>query len=96
MSLLDKMPFDCLKIDECFFNEDRKARDRAAMLQSIVELAHNLNMSVIAEGVETEEHISLLQALDCDYAQGWIFSEPVSADEAEYLLTRDAGMKLAG
>jgi len=96
MSLLDKMPFDSLKIDECFFNKDRKARDRAAMLQSIVELAHNLNMSVIAEGVETEEHISLLQTLDCDYAQGWIFSEPVSADEAEHLLTRDAGMKLAG
>ena len=96
MSLLDKMPFDCIKIDECFFNEDRKARDRAAMLQSIVELAHNLNMSVIAEGVETEDHISLLQALGCDYAQGWIFSESVSAEEAEHLLTRDAGMKLAG
>ena len=95
MRLLDKMPFDCLKIDECFFNKDRKPRDRAAMLQSIVDLAHNLNMSVIAEGVETEDHISLLQALDCDYAQGWIFSEPVSAEEAEHLLTRDAGMKLA-
>ena len=96
MSFLDKMPFDCIKIDECFFNKDRKLRDRAAMLQSIVELAHNLKMSVIAEGVETEDHISLLQALDCDYAQGWIFSESVSAEEAEHLLTRDAGMKLAG
>ncbi len=96
MSFLDKMPFDCIKIDECFFNKDRKARDREAMLRSIIELAHNLNMFVIAEGVETEDHISLLQALDCDYAQGWIFSEPVSAEEAEHLLTRDAGMKLAG
>ncbi len=96
MSFLDKMPFDCIKIDKCFFNKERKARDRAAMLQSIVELAHNLDMTVIAEGVETEDHISLLQALDCDYAQGWIFSEPVGADEAEHLLTRDAGMKLAG
>ena len=96
LSYLDRFPFDCIKIDQCFLEGDRKTRDRAAMIQSIVDLAHNLNMSVVAEGVETESHVSLLQALDCDYAQGWIFSEPVSAEEAENLLTRDAGMKLAG
>ena len=96
LNYLDRFPFDCIKIDQCFLEGDRKTRDRAAMIQSIVDLAHNLNMSVVAEGVETESHVSLLQALDCDYAQGWIFSEPVSAEEAENLLTRDAGMKLAG
>lgn len=96
LNYLDTFPFDCIKIDQCFLQGDRKTRDRAAMIHSIVDLAHNLNMSVIAEGVETEAHVSLLQALDCDYAQGWIFSEPVSAEEAETLLTRDAGMKLAG
>ena len=96
LNYLDRFPFDCIKIDHCFLEGDRKTRDRAATIQSIVDLAHNLNMSVVAEGVETETHVSLLQALDCDYAQGWIFSEPVSADEAEHLLTRDAGMKLAG
>ena len=96
LNYLDRFPFDCIKIDQCFLEGDRKTRDRAAMIHSIVDLAHNLNMSVVAEGVETEAHVSLLQALDCDYAQGWIFSEPVGADEAEHLLTRDAGMKLAG
>ena len=96
LNYLDRFPFDCIKIDRCFLEGDRKTRDRAAMIQSIVDLAHNLNMSVVAEGVETESHVSLLQALECDYAQGWIFSEPVSAEKAEHLLTRDAGMKLAG
>ena len=96
MSFLDRFPFDAIKIDRCFLTGDRKTRDRAAMIQSIVDLAHNLKMSVVAGGVETEDHLSLLQALDCDYAQGWIFSEPISAEAARELLTRDAGMKLAG
>ena len=65
------------------------------MLRSIVDLAHNLKMSVVAEGVETEDQLSLLQKLGCDYGQGWIFSEPVSAEKAVDLLSRDAGMRLA-
>lgn len=96
LNYLDRFPFDCIKIDQCFLQGDRTGRDRTALIRPIVDLAHNLNMSVVAEGVETEEHVNLLQALECDYAQGWIFSEPVSANEVEHLLTRDADIKLAG
>lgn len=96
LNLLDSYELDSLKIDGCFLISNTKASNRSAILQSIVDLAHNLKMSVVAEGVETEEQLSLLQKLSCDYGQGWIFSEPVSAEKAVDLLNRDAGMRLAG
>lgn len=95
LNMIDSYELDSLKIDRCFLNSDAKADNRAAMLQSIVDLAHNLKMSVVAEGVETEEQMSLLQRLGCDYGQGWIFAEPVSSEKAIELLSRDAGMRLA-
>lgn len=95
LNLLDSYELDCLKIDRCFLNSDARADNRSAMLQSIVDLAHNLKMTVVAEGVETEEQLSLLQKLGCDYGQGWIFAEPVSAEKALELLSHDAGMRLA-
>lgn len=95
LNLLDSYGLDSLKIDGCFLTNYTKANNRSAMLRSIVDLAHNLKMSVVAEGVETEDQLSLLQKLGCDYGQGWIFSEPVSADKAVDLLSRDAGMRLA-
>ena len=95
LNLLDSYNLDSLKIDGCFLTNNGKVNNRSAMLRSIIDLAHNLKMSVVAEGVETEDQLSLLQKLGCDYGQGWIFSEPVSADKAIELLSRDSGMRLA-
>lgn len=90
LSCLDALPFDILKIDQSFVRSTRKKRDFAAILRSMIELGQNLNMPVVVEGVETEDQRSLLQALDCTYAQGWLFSAPISAECVEELLARES------
>jgi EAL domain-containing protein (putative c-di-GMP-specific phosphodiesterase class I) len=52
------------------------------VINAIIVLAHNLNMQVVAEGVETADHAAILCALECDLAQGYFFSRPLSADKA--------------
>jgi EAL domain-containing protein (putative c-di-GMP-specific phosphodiesterase class I) len=56
------------------------------IVQTIVTLAHNLGMQVIAEGVETEEQVNRLKAMGCQYGQGYFFSRPVDGDSAGALL----------
>ena len=56
------------------------------ILRTIIQLAHNLHMEVMAEGVETEEQLKQLQALQCDYGQGYLFSRPVEAEVAGTLI----------
>ena len=63
-----------------------KTRDHAAIIHTVVQLAHNLSMEVVAEGVETRDQISLLQSLECNYGQGYLFGEPVSAEAVESLV----------
>jgi EAL domain-containing protein (putative c-di-GMP-specific phosphodiesterase class I) len=63
-------------------------------VKAIVNLAHNLNMDVIAEGVEKGEHLSILKALKCKYVQGYYYSRPVNSREAEILLST-TGSELA-
>ena len=64
-------------------------------VNAVVELAHNLGMEVVAEGVETEDQLALLQALDCDFAQGHLFSKALSSEKVEELLGNDARFKTA-
>ena len=59
------------------------------MVRAIVALAHNLGMDVVAEGVETEEQLAQLEALGCEYAQGFYFSKPVDAVTAEALINTE-------
>ena len=69
--------------------------DYGAIVNAIVELAHNLGMEVIAEGLETGDQLALLQALDCDYGQGSVFSNPLEADEVEALLRKNSRFTIA-
>jgi len=86
---LHALPFDIIKIDQRpVRSEIRDKRQYAGILNAILELSHNLGLKVVAEGVETTEIITLLQALECDYVQGWLFSEAVPADQAERLIGR--------
>ncbi|MDB5304231.1 MAG: hypothetical protein JWM97_1780, partial [Phycisphaerales bacterium] len=85
LSCLHRFPIDVLKIDRSFILNFEGQRDAAAVVQAIVTLAHNLGMAVVAEGLETPEQVAFLQALDCDYGQGFLFSKPVPADVAENL-----------
>jgi diguanylate cyclase (GGDEF)-like protein len=77
LSCLHQMPFDAVKIDRSFVSRVNNERGPAAVVVSIVGLAHNLGMRVVAEGVETVAQLSLLQACDCDDAQGYFFAKPM-------------------
>jgi diguanylate cyclase (GGDEF)-like protein len=79
LSCLHRFPIDQLKIDRGFADTLNGSRDYAAVVQAIVTLAHNLGVKVVAEGVENARHMVQLQALDCDFAQGYHFSRPIPA-----------------
>ena len=87
LSYLHRFPVDTLKIDRSFINWMGVRDENSEIVRTIVELAHNLRMKVIAEGVETEEQVSYLKALQCEYGQGYYFSRPLDAESAGRLIT---------
>jgi diguanylate cyclase (GGDEF)-like protein len=86
LSYLHRLPFDTLKIDRSFVYSVGADGENSEILQTIISLAKNLKMRVIAEGIETENQLSLLQNLGCDYGQGYLMSKPQPADVMEKLL----------
>ena len=82
LNCLHIMPLTCLKIDRSFISTMVGRRDYAAVINAIVQLAHNLGIEVIAEGVETKEQVAMLLALDCDQVQGFLYARPLPPDEA--------------
>ncbi|HVG46387.1 MAG TPA: PAS domain S-box protein [Longimicrobium sp.] len=89
LGYLHRFPLDELKIDRSFVARMELDPRNAQLVQAIVGLARNLGVRVVAEGVETREQLAALRALGCDFAQGFLFSEPVPHDEAEALLRAD-------
>jgi diguanylate cyclase (GGDEF)-like protein/PAS domain S-box-containing protein len=85
LSYLHRFPIDRLKIDRSFVNDMTSHSKNSEIIRTILTLARSLRMEVVAEGIETKEQLSLLKALDCDFGQGYIFSKPVTAIEAEKL-----------
>lgn len=83
LSYLHQMPFDFVKIDRSFLAHVSQSGHSRSSLQSIVELAHNLNMTVIVEGVETEKQLDLVTKVGCDEFQGYLMGRPV-ADPSPY------------
>jgi len=81
LSHLQRFPLDVLKIDKSFVDELGAGRGGAEIVAAVVKLAHALDLQVIAEGVETERQLETLRRLDCDFAQGYLFSRPVPAHE---------------
>lgn len=77
---LKRLPIDALKIDGSFIRDLVTDRDDAAIVQAIIGLAHNLNLHVVAECVETEEQLSMLARAGCDEAQGYHIARPMPAD----------------
>lgn len=86
LSYLHRLPFDTLKIDRSFVYQVNENGENSQILQTIISLAKNLKMRVIAEGIETESQLELLQNLDCDYGQGYLFSKPLPKNDIEDLL----------
>ena len=89
LSYLHALPFDTLKIDKSFIAGMGHERSKLEIVRAILLLAHNLKMDVVAEGVETAEQLAQLRALDCEYAQGYLFAPPLDAEAAEKLLSEN-------
>ncbi len=81
LSYLKKLPVNTIKIDKSFVIGMRRDENDAAIVRTSVDLAHNLRLEVVAEGVENEETLKRLAELGCDTAQGHYISRPLSADE---------------
>ncbi len=81
LSQLRKLPVDELKIDRSFVSRAHLDADDASIVSSTIELGHNLGLKVVAEGVEVADTLLMLRSLGCDYAQGYLISKPVAADE---------------
>jgi EAL domain-containing protein (putative c-di-GMP-specific phosphodiesterase class I) len=74
---LKRFPIDRLKIDRMFVSDSTTDSDDAALVMTIITMAHNLRLNVMAEGVETEEQLKFLRLLKCDEGQGYFFAKPV-------------------
>ncbi|MDD5250913.1 MAG: EAL domain-containing protein [Rhodocyclaceae bacterium] len=92
LSYLKRFAIDRLKIDQSFVRDITHDPNSAAIAVAIISLSHNLKLSALAEGVETEAQLNFLRARDCDEMQGFYFSKPLPAAEMEQLLR--AGRKL--
>ncbi len=88
LAALKYLPLDRLKIDRSFIRELRANTVDAGIVRTIVNLGHELNLNVVAEGVETVEQFEFLRSVNCDAAQGFLFSRPLPAPEFEDLLIR--------
>ncbi|MFW9262534.1 EAL domain-containing protein [Nostoc sp. CALU 546] len=86
LSYLHRLPIKTIKIDRSFVTSIGSRGENLEIIRAIVTLAHNLNMSVTAEGIETVEQLAQLKALQCDYGQGYFFLPPMERAEVERLL----------
>lgn len=90
LSYLKKFPIDTLKIDQSFVRDIPADSDYRTLVTLIISMAHTLNLTVVAEGVETEAQLEFLKKHDCDTMQGYLFSRPLPAEEFEKLLRTKA------
>jgi diguanylate cyclase (GGDEF)-like protein/PAS domain S-box-containing protein len=89
LAYLRRFDIDYIKIDRSFVRPMTAESDELALCEAIIVMAHRLGIKVVAEGVETPQQHELLRAAGCDYAQGYLFSRPVPADEFERLLAHE-------
>ncbi len=87
LSYLHRYPFDVLKIDRSFVYRIGTDAESAEIVRTIVTLAHNLRLEVIAEGVETPQQLAYLKAIGCEYGQGYLFAQPLDVEKATALLS---------
>ena len=86
LSYLRTFPIDFLKIDRSFVKDLLPSSNELALCKAIIEMAKQLNIDVIAEGVEVEQQESLLKSIDCQFAQGYYYAKPVPKNEFLQLL----------
>jgi EAL domain-containing protein (putative c-di-GMP-specific phosphodiesterase class I) len=85
LAYLKRFPLNTLKVDKAFI-DDLMTEEGHNMVDTIVTIAHNLGLSVVAEGVESPEQLIPLKKLDCETVQGYYYSKPLTAGEFEIFL----------
>jgi diguanylate cyclase (GGDEF)-like protein len=86
LSYLHSFPIDVLKIDRSFINNIHDSGSHSAIIKTIIDLAKNLNMATVGEGIENSEDAKLLQQMDCNYGQGYFFAKPMNSKQtSDYL-----------
>ena len=89
LSYLQRLPADLLKVDRSFVAGIARHDDDAAIVRGVVDLAHRLGLTAVAEGVEDHEQMAVLRDLGCERAQGYLLGRPAGADtQSEFLATR--------
>jgi len=86
LSYLTRFPLDALKIDQSFVQEIGEGHPNSPIISAVIALAHQLRLSVVAEGVETEQQSEFLRGANCEHLQGFFFVHPLPADELERVL----------
>ena len=94
LGYLKTFPIHVLKIDRSFVKDSTTNTDDATIVKTIITMAHNLKLKVIAEGVETEEQMKFLYGQGCDEIQGFLLSRPLPAEEITEMLGKLTGGKL--
>jgi EAL domain-containing protein (putative c-di-GMP-specific phosphodiesterase class I) len=90
LSYLHRFPFDTIKIDRSFIENADADFEKLEILQSVVRLAWNLGLEVVAEGIETPKHFAQIKALRCESGQGFLFSKPLNTAAMEQLIVTQA------
>ncbi len=88
LSLLKQLPISIMKIDKSFIADIGTDSNDRIIVNSTIQLAHNLGLKVVAEGVETEEQLDFLKKHNCDYIQGNYFSKPLAIKKLKAFLER--------
>lgn len=89
LAYLKNFPLDFLKMDKSFVNDINRHHENLEIAKAIITLAQNLNLEVIAEGIESNDQLETLQGIGCDFIQGYYFSKPVDSHRAEDLILEE-------
>jgi EAL domain-containing protein (putative c-di-GMP-specific phosphodiesterase class I) len=95
LSYLHRLPIDTLKIDRSFISCMGENNENKEIVRTIILLAQNLKMGVVAEGIETEEQLAQLRELECRDGQGYLFSKPVDAEAAGKFIAKMSEVQTA-
>ena len=91
--MLSDMPFDVLKMDMKFVRNIEHSETDRKLVKLILDIAKDLQVKVIAEGVETEKQMKFIKDNGCDYIQGYYFSKPLPPEEFEKLIEKEISIK---